>query len=545
MRSKTSFVPSSLPGFDEAQVGDDLVLIDEWSYAVVLNPVGTEIWRRIDGESTVEQIAVALAESVDAQPDAVRADVVAFIDGLIERGLIANAEPVRDAETIHLLPVPEPEVGDVVDDLRLPGLDGRPHTLGEYLTHDVLLVNWSPHCGYCASIARTLADHEAALDRAGITMVVLAYGDAESNRALADDAGLTSPVLLIGEVDSPFGSSGTPSAFHLDPDRRIASEPAYGNIEVPALAARLAGVDPTDPNDGDSARVRYLLEADGFCAPGLGARDRVAWHSTVVFEIDGYRVGFRVDSPATAGVLSRLFGTDPVHDPRAGYSYSVALPGLAAGSGGGVGRGMNLLAQPVRPPVRSRDPARILRALLSDLHDRIHGPASSEGRMRALAIPVRAGDGVGLIPLAWHSFAPRLQALLAARGVALGDAPHPEVDLATAEVVIPAPAIPHDPDVIAEASVDLTGVRGELAGVFPGRYPMRGWCTAHPDDRLMVHFSRAEAAAATLSFCLDTDDRTARIRQLGELYSTVPAYGLWYYSDVQLADLISQAFGAT
>lgn len=545
MRSDTSFTPTAPTGFDEAQVGDDLVLIDEWSAAIVLNPAGAEIWRKIDGVSTVDQIVAALAESVGVEPEAVRVDVLAFIDSLIDGGLFANAQPVRDAETIQLIPVPQPDVGDVVDDLRLRGLDGRPHTLCEYLTRDVLLVNWSPHCGYCASIARTLADHEAALERAGVNVMFLAYGDAESNRELMDDAGLESPVLLLADKDSPFGSSGTPSAYHLDRDGRIASEPAYGNIAVPALAARLAGIDPSDPEDSDSARVRYLLEADGFCAPGLGARDQVAWHGTVVLELDGYCVGFRVDSPATADVLSRLFRTDPIDDPRAGYSYSVALSGLATAPGGRVGRNMNLLAQPLRAPVRSRDPARILRALLSDLHDRIHGPAANEGRVRALAIPVRVGDGVGLIPLAWHSFAPRLQALLAARGVALGDAPHPEIDLATAEVVIPDPAIPHDPAVIAGVSLDLTGARGELPAVLPGRYPMRGWCTAHPGDHLMVRFSRAEAAAATVSFCLDTDDRPARVRQLGELFSTVPAYGLWYYSDVQLADLISQALGAT
>lgn len=540
-----NFRPQPIASLDEAQVGADLVLIDEWSTAIVLSSAGAEIWRKIDGVSTVDQIVAALAESVGVESEAVWADVVSFIDSLIECGLIANAEPVRDAGAIQLIPVPQPDLGDIVEDLCLPGFDGRPHTLGEYLTRDVLLVNWSPHCGYCASIARTLADHEAALQRAGVNVVFLAYGDAESNRELADDAGLESPVLLLGDEAGPFGSSGTPSAYHLDRDGRIASEPAYGNIAVPALAARLAGTDTPDPEANHSARVRYLLEADGFCAPGLGARDRVAWHGAVVLELDGYRVGFRVDSPATAGVLSRLFGTDPIDDPRAGHSYSVALPGLAPAPTGRVGRNMNLLAQPLRASVRSRDPARILRALLSDLHDRIHGPTANGGRMRALAIPVRVGDGIGLIPLEWHSFAPRLQALLAARGVALGDAPHPEIDLATAEVVIPDPAITHHPDVIAAVSADLTGSRGELPGVLPGRYPMRGWCTAHPGDHLMVRFSRAEAAAATLSFCLDTDDRPARVRQLGELFSNVPAYGLWYYSDRQLADLISQALVAT
>lgn len=552
-----AFAPRPRADLDAVAVDDEVVLLDGWSAAMVLNATGTEIWRRLDGTSTVADAIRDLTGATGADVATVRTAVVDFVETIAAAGLLANAEPALDP-AIRLVPDRQPQVGDLLDDLSCVGVDGRQRSLSEYLGREVLLVNWNPFCGYCASIAHTLATYEAPLEQTEVGVVYLASGDADSNRDLAQSTGIDAPVLLLDEADSPFGAAGTPSAFHLDPDGRI-TEAAYGNVEVPALARRLAGTSGDSEQavgipSGDVERTRctgprYLLETGGLCAPGTGTRYELHWSEPEVFDVGGFHVGFRVDSPATSDALGALFASPPIEDPRAGHSYSIALPGLDSARSGS-GRGLNLLVQPGHPTVRTRDPARALRALLSDLHDKIHGPtgvdgtALIDGRVRVRALPIGVRDGVGLVPLECHYFAPVIQSMLATRGLALGDVPHPEVDLGTGEVVIPEPAVDHDPAVLDSLTVDLAGTAGERPALLPGRYPLEGWCVFHPGERTIVRFTPAEAAAATLSLCHGTDDPPERVRQLARLFGTVPAYGIWYYSETELADLIARALGA-
>jgi len=294
---------------------------------------------------------------------------------------------------------------------------------------------------------------------------------------------------------------------------------------------------------------RYLLEADGFCAPGIG--EDTPWADTRTYRIGDHHVGIRVDSASTASVLDELFEHRVVEDPRAGHSYSIALPAVSGRTGDhdadpDAVNGLNLLVQPKRATVRSRDPGRILRALLGDLHDRIHDGTESEvaeDRLRVNAIAVQVGSGAGLIPINFHAFAPRLQSLLARRGLALADTPHPEIDLATAELVIPQPAVDHDATVLDRVAVPVSS-DGELPAVLPGRYPLVGWCVIRPGEQTFVPLSPAQAAAATLSSLVEADDPVERLGQLGDLFTRVPACGLWYYSDTEVADLVAGALGA-
>ena len=552
-----SFVPIVGGSLTPVDIGDELVLLDGWSAALVLNPSGALIWDCFDGECSLVEVADELAVETGAEQDQILANVVAFAQELGRLGLL-DGVAVDDGPEMQLVAVPQLGPGDPFPRVSLAGLDGKVTSLAELATGDVLALNWNPHCGYCVSIASRLAALQDELESAKVQLVLIAFGDADANRRVAEQAGITAPILLLGDADSPFGSVGTPSAVHLDSDLVIESI-VYGNVEVPRLAESLAGVDPdADASGGpgspgrDDGAPRYLLEQDGFCAPGVG--ETTAWADTRVYRIGDHHVGIRVDSASTAAVLDELFEHRVVDDPRAGHSYSVALPAVSGGTGDpdpDTTSGLNLLVQPARATVRSRDPGRILRALLGDLHDRIHGGTDDRidksepagDRLRVNAIAVQVGSGAGLLPINFHAFAPRLQSLLARRGVALADVPRPEIDLATAEVVIPEPAVDHDASVLDRVAVP-TSSGGELPAVLPGRYPLAGWCVIRPGEQTFVPLTPAQAAAATVSSLVDADDPVERLGQLGGLFARVPAFGLWYYSDTELADLVARALGA-
>lgn len=548
-----SFVPIVGGSLTPVDIGDERVLLDGWNAALVLNPSGVLIWDRLDGARSLADVADDLAESTGADRDSILDNVVAFARELGRLGLLEGVA-VDDGPEMRLVAVPQLGPGDSFADIELADLDGTITSLSELAAGDVLAINWNPHCGYCVSIASRLAELQEDLESAGTQLVLIAFGDADANRRVAEQAGITAPILLLGYADSPFGSVGTPSAVHLDSDLVVESI-VYGNVEVPRLAEALAGVEPAgDPGNGSDGgprsprgvdgAPRYLLEQDGLCAPGVG--ETTAWADTRVYRIGDHHVGIRVDSAATATVLDELFEHRVVEDPRAGHSYSVALPAASDPTGDpdpGAASGLNLLVQPTRATVRSRDPGRILRALLSDLHDRIHDGAEfeeAEDLLRVNAIAVQVGSGAGLIPLNFHAFAPRLQSLLARRGVALADAPRLEIDLATAELVIPQPAIDHNTLVLDRVAVPASSA-GELAAVLPGRYPLVGWCVIQPGEQTFVPLSPAQAAAATVSSLVEADDPVERLVQLGGLFSRVPAFGLWYYSDTELADLVARA----
>ena len=105
-----------------------------------------------------------------------------------------------------------------------------------------MLVNWSPSCGFCSSIATELAALHGDLRAHDTELVLLAFGSADDNRSLLRDAGLSCTVLLQGDepVDL-FRGLGTPCAYLVDEHGTIASGLAVGANQVPALARLATG----------------------------------------------------------------------------------------------------------------------------------------------------------------------------------------------------------------------------------------------------------------------------------------------------------------
>lgn len=127
-------------------------------------------------------------------------------------------------------------VGSRLEPFTLTDLDGREVSLEEYRGRKVVLVHWSPSCGYCDAIGPELAEAVPALERAGAALVLLAHGDAAANRALAEKHGIAAPILLLdGTNPAGFQGLGTPSAFLVDADGKVATTVAVGAGQVPIL----------------------------------------------------------------------------------------------------------------------------------------------------------------------------------------------------------------------------------------------------------------------------------------------------------------------
>jgi peroxiredoxin len=126
---------------------------------------------------------------------------------------------------------------------RLASLEGEDVSLEDFQGKRVLLVHWSPECGFCRQIAADLARLSGDLSRRKTELVFVSYGGPEANKALLEQHGLRSPVLLQpeGQTVAGFARMGTPVAYLLDEKGRIAKPVAVGAHEVPELAEEAAG----------------------------------------------------------------------------------------------------------------------------------------------------------------------------------------------------------------------------------------------------------------------------------------------------------------
>lgn len=126
---------------------------------------------------------------------------------------------------------------------RLSSLDDGEVALEEFRGERVLLVHWSPDCGYCRQIAPDLAGIQESLRKRKTELVLVSYGSRDANRALVEEHGLTCRVLLQrdGATVEGFAHMGTPVAYLLDEKGRIAKPVAVGAREVPELAEHAAG----------------------------------------------------------------------------------------------------------------------------------------------------------------------------------------------------------------------------------------------------------------------------------------------------------------
>jgi peroxiredoxin len=184
-------------------------------------------------------------------------------------------------------------VGVPIGDFQLPDLAGRlvgPHTWRGQRT---LLIHWSTTCGFCELIAPELAQLEAGLRAQRIALVLASYGDAETNRRLAEEYGLSCPILLQSDAQpiAAFSQLGTPVAYVLDKTSRVAEALVSGADPVIALAHRLAA-QPAGARThlpGERPLSESHIERDGLKAGAIAPTFSLPDITGATVTLDSYR----------------------------------------------------------------------------------------------------------------------------------------------------------------------------------------------------------------------------------------------------------------
>ncbi|HOX27195.1 MAG TPA: PqqD family protein [Candidatus Krumholzibacteria bacterium] len=82
-------IPVPNPDFCVRQVGEETVFLAEsGSQFLSLNPVGSFIWRQVDGVHTLQDILDILCDEYDVAREAAHADLLEFVEHLAEQGVV-------------------------------------------------------------------------------------------------------------------------------------------------------------------------------------------------------------------------------------------------------------------------------------------------------------------------------------------------------------------------------------------------------------------------------------------------------------------------
>jgi peroxiredoxin len=152
----------------------------------------------------------------------------------------------------------------------------------------VLLVHWSVDCGFCAAIGKELALLEDAFTKQKVQLVLFSHGEADANQEQAKrqvkQLRLKSPMLLAkdgSEALEAFNDFGTPAAYLLDEQGRVAHPLVLGSDQVLSLARQLAAGTERKRLPGERALAESRIERKGlkagtpapeFRLPDLGGR---------------------------------------------------------------------------------------------------------------------------------------------------------------------------------------------------------------------------------------------------------------------------------
>ena len=199
--------------------------------------------------------------------------VVVRLDRLEERLAGAGLPGLeRDGEPLGV------SVGSPLPSFRLPDVNGGTVALEEFRGKRVLLVHWSPGCGFCDAIAGDLAEAVGALRARNTELVLVSTGDAETNRTLATEYGLDCPLLLQEEtkVVDAFAGVGTPAAYLLDEEGRVDNGLVLGADKVPDMLRealkgrrRLATERPLSESRIEREGLKPGARAPAFALPGI------------------------------------------------------------------------------------------------------------------------------------------------------------------------------------------------------------------------------------------------------------------------------------
>lgn len=554
------FIPQPRDSVVATEFDGELLLVDrETGFLNLLDPVGSVVWNCLDGVGTLADLAEELADAFGAPVEVVREDVLEMVRTVGRAGLLIGV--ARPQAPTPAVPAGL-EVGDELGPFTAPDLDGAPIDLTGLRDRQVLLVNWSPRCGYCAKIAPELAEVQPALAEQGVSLVLLTAGEADENRELLEANGLAATVLLREEAsedfEDPFPGMGTPVAYLIDEEGRVAAPLGYGADQVPALARRAARLARQEPepavagghdhnqhdghgHEGEGTGPKYLPASAGVCGPGAASAKKkpLTWARTSAYSVGEFHIGVRADSLATDKLLGRIFAAHRLSaDVEAPDNYSVVL---TEGNGKGGARGLNLLLLANTTVVRSRSPRRVLLALAGHLSSVLE---PEDGLLRTTNVGAVIGDAAILLPGVAVQWLEQVQPRLTRLGVRLVDRPYSTIDPDRLELVVPEPRMQLDEAALAAVREPASN-RSELPAVEPGRYPLRAW-TLWETNQVDGQLTRARAVAATLPSLVSNHtglDETLLL-QVGGLLEQISPVPLVFSTAEELTDSLKERLPA-
>lgn len=482
-----TFVPRRSEKVVSASLGSEMVLVDvDTGMVHALNPTASLVWQCFDGESPLDVIADDLAEVFEAPADLIRGDVVSIARAAGRAGLLDGvAAPGSGTPEI-------PGTVPVGESVSIPAL----RTPDRGAERQTLLINWSPACGFCLRILPVLATLQPALDRSATDVVLLDRGDPAATEGLLEEHGLIAQVVRSATSVAPggeiFADKGTPIAYLLDAERRVASPLAYGAEDVVSLARAATGEEPEYAGEGRGQpdEPRFLPVGSGVCGGGGGqAGPPSAWEATGVYSVAGYQIGIRAASPMAEEILSKALGTYRLPaDAVAPDNFSVVLG--EAGSGGR--RQLSLLLKGSTVVTRSRSPRRVVHALAGHLSCLFE---PDPGLLRLDSTAVVFDGSAALVPRELTDSLERVQPTLARLGMALLDEPFAHVAPATRELVVAEPRVRLDGHTMQQLPDPVPGA-SEPSSVPVGRYPLRAWLLpSNVGEEVELSPARALAAA--------------------------------------------------
>jgi peroxiredoxin len=237
-----AFVPLQRPDVTVVVLEGEAVALSEGAAgAFFLDELATLVWSTFDGSASLDELAEDFAEAFAAEPNVVREDILTLTRNIGRAGLLQGIAYEPPAEPSYAWPTGV-AVGEPIPPFELPDTEGNLVALSDLSAHQVLLVNWSPRCGFCTLIAPELSELQSELNASGVELVFITLGDAGENRPLLEEHGLK-PRLLLGDagLTEVFAGVGTPAAYVIDGEGRAASELTIGADKVPLLARSAAG----------------------------------------------------------------------------------------------------------------------------------------------------------------------------------------------------------------------------------------------------------------------------------------------------------------
>ena len=192
-----------------------------------------------------------------------------------------TATPGAAAQDEHAESLPTGlSVGAQFPTFRFPNLAGRAVGLKDFEGRRVLIVHWSVECGFCAAIGKELALLEDVLAKQKVQLVLFSHDDATASQKQAKQLGLKSPIVLakdVSEALEAFDNFGTPAAYLLDEQGRVAHPLVVGSDQVLILARQLVAGTERKRLPGERALAESRIEREGLKAgtpaPGFRLRD--------------------------------------------------------------------------------------------------------------------------------------------------------------------------------------------------------------------------------------------------------------------------------